>query len=84
MKFDSIATFKSIHHVLKAEKILKQKGIDIDTVPVPREISADCGVAISFSSKSLKNLRKTLKAAAVTPAAICRKNSDGSFLNCSE
>jgi hypothetical protein len=34
---------------MKAEKLLKGKGIKIDLIPVPREISSDCGVAIELS-----------------------------------
>jgi len=37
---------------MKAEKLLKGKGIKIDLIPVPREISSDCGVAIELSGDS--------------------------------
>jgi hypothetical protein len=40
--------FGSIHHVMKAEKLLKGKGMEVDLIPVPREISSDCGVAIEL------------------------------------
>ena len=33
---------------MKAEKALKGKGFGADLVPVPREISSDCGVAIEI------------------------------------
>jgi hypothetical protein len=41
-----IFLFESIHRVMRAEKILKGKGIAADLIPVPREINSDCGVAI--------------------------------------
>ena len=41
--------FESVHRVMKAEKLLKGKGMKIDLIPVPREISSDCGVAIELS-----------------------------------
>jgi hypothetical protein len=41
--------FESVHRVMKAEKLLKGEGIKIDLIPVPREISSDCGVAIELS-----------------------------------
>jgi len=44
--------FESIHRVMKAEKLLKGKGVKIDLIPVPREISSDCGVAIELSGDS--------------------------------
>ena len=42
--------FESVHRVMKAEKLLKGKGIKLDLIPVPREISSDCGVAIELSA----------------------------------
>lgn len=48
----SVFLFSSIHHVMRAEKLLKGKGIKIDLIPVPREISSDCGVAIELSGDS--------------------------------
>ena len=39
----------SVHQVMRAEKILKEKGVKVDLIPVPREISSDCGVAVDFS-----------------------------------
>ncbi len=48
----SVFLFSSIHHVMRAEKLLKGKGIQIDLIPVPREISSDCGVAIELSADS--------------------------------
>jgi len=38
--------FESVHRVMRAEKILKGKGIPTDLIPVPREINSDCGVAV--------------------------------------
>jgi hypothetical protein len=31
---------------MRAEKILREKGIPTDLIPVPREINSDCGVAV--------------------------------------
>jgi hypothetical protein len=39
---------------MRAEKLLKGKGIKVDLIPVPREISSDCGVAIELSAESEK------------------------------
>ncbi len=48
----SVFLFSSIHDVMRAEKLLKGGGIKVDLIPVPREISSDCGVAIELSSDS--------------------------------
>jgi len=47
-----VLLFESVHRVMKAEKLLKGKGIKIDLIPVPREINSDCGVAIELSADS--------------------------------
>jgi len=47
-----VLLFESVHRVMKAEKLLKGKGINIDLIPVPREINSDCGVAIELSADS--------------------------------
>jgi hypothetical protein len=43
-----IALFDSVSHVIRAEKILKRAGIQHKIVPMPRQISSDCGVCIRF------------------------------------
>jgi hypothetical protein len=47
--------FRSIHDVLRAEKYLKKTGAVFELVPVPRQISSECGVCIK-STTSLKDL----------------------------
>ncbi len=42
--------FESVHRVMKAEKLLKGKGVKIDLIPVPREINSDCGVAVEVDA----------------------------------
>lgn len=41
-----VFTFPSSHYALKAEKTCKDAGICVVLIPLPREISADCGVAL--------------------------------------
>jgi hypothetical protein len=36
---------------MKAEKVLKERGMAVDLIPVPREISSDCGVAIEVPAE---------------------------------
>lgn len=42
----TVFLFPSVSHVLKAEKILKARGIPHKLIPVPRHISSDCGVCL--------------------------------------
>jgi len=42
--------FFTIHDVLRAEKALKKYGADFELVPVPRNLSSDCGMCIQLKS----------------------------------
>jgi len=44
-----IITFFTVHQALRAEKVLMEEGLKITMIPVPREISSDCGVALAFA-----------------------------------
>ena len=47
----AIATFHSTHAVLKAEKLLKEAGCEgVRLVPVPSQVSSDCGVTVRFAA----------------------------------
>ena len=57
-----VAIFHSVHRVLKAEKILKQRQLSFRLIPAPRQIAADCGLALSFAEKSLADIESALAA----------------------
>ncbi len=44
--------FRSIHDVLAAERALKGAGIRPDLVPVPKEISPNCGMAVAVAPEA--------------------------------
>ncbi len=48
MDRDGILIFHSIHRVMRAEKVLKGAGLDVRLMPVPRQLSSDCGLSIAF------------------------------------
>lgn len=45
-----IALFDGTQRVLRAEKVLKSHDIAVLTIPVPRHLSSDCGIAIRFDA----------------------------------
>lgn len=59
---NKVLTFQSIHHVLKAEKILLDAGFKFDIIPTPKNISSDCGMSIRFDNEStdISNLLELL------------------------
>ena len=47
-KVEVVATFDNTHHALSFEKTLKENGIKLTIMPVPREVSASCGLSVKF------------------------------------
>jgi hypothetical protein len=46
---DVLAVFNSAHRVMKAESVLKSRGLAILLIPAPRQLMTDCGLALRFS-----------------------------------
>jgi hypothetical protein len=44
--------YHTIHDVLKAERILKTQGVAFELVPVPRNLSSDCGSCIKLQGRA--------------------------------
>jgi len=55
-----IITFPTVHQALRAEKILTQYKFMVTVLPVPREISSDCGIAIKFSGEDETRIKTIL------------------------
>lgn len=49
----TILTFANTHNVLKAEKLLLSRGVSLEIIPTPRDISSDCGMAIRLKTGTL-------------------------------
>jgi hypothetical protein len=64
---------------MKAEKLLKEKGIKIDLIPVPREISSDCGVAIELFEDSEAEALSILTENRISVVECYTRNLSGKF-----
>jgi len=58
----SIVLFHSVHHALRAEKLLRGSGCSCKIIPIPRNVSSDCGVCVRISSDFVALARETLGA----------------------
>ena len=76
---DCVAIFHSIHRVMKAEKVLKAEKLEVLLIPVPRQLSSDCGLAIRFPVEARSGVETTLNEAGLAIAEIWRKQ-DGDYL----
>ncbi len=47
-RLQGVITFFGSHHAIRAEELLRRRGIPAVLIPGPREISPNCGVAVRF------------------------------------
>jgi hypothetical protein len=57
----SVVLFHSITGALQAEKRLKGTGIATKLMPVPRQLSSDCGVCLRFERKDEPEVKSVLE-----------------------
>ena len=57
----AVILFESISHALRAEKIVKAAGISCKLIPVPRQLSSDCGVCLRFTKDVHERIETVLK-----------------------
>jgi len=72
---DRVAVFHSIHRVMKAEQILKAAKVPMLLIPAPRQLSADCGLAIRFAVGDRPRLLSVLADADIAPGELFRYES---------
>ena len=73
---DFVAIFHSIHRVLKAEKILKSAKVDFLLIPVPRQLTADCGLALRFTADVKDELLAVLAKENLAPVELHQRKAD--------
>ncbi len=73
---DLVAIFNSIHRVMKAEKVLKERRLDILLIPVPRSLASDCGLAIRYAEADRETILAVLAETDLLPAEIYRYSAD--------
>jgi hypothetical protein len=55
-----MAIFESTHNVIKAERICLKEGVRCQAIPVPREISSNCGIALEISDADKDRIQQIL------------------------
>ena len=50
-EYDRLLSFSSVHHAIRAEKLLAEKGIKVIALPTPREIDISCGQCLLLLAK---------------------------------
>lgn len=57
----NLIAFNSTSNAIRAEKELKLNDIEVKVLPVPREITASCGLSIRIKTEDLEKAMSTLK-----------------------
>ncbi len=73
---DLVAIFNNIHRVMKAEKILKERRLDILLIPAPRALSSDCGLAIRYAEGVRDEVEQALVEADLLPEECHQKRGE--------
>jgi len=55
-----IVIFQSTHDAIKAERLCLKAGVVCQVIPVPRELSSDCGIALEINSNGKKRVEQLL------------------------
>jgi len=70
---DIVAIFDSVHRVMQAEKVLKAGGAEILLIPVPRQLTSDCGLAIRYDPGQKDRVEQILRDEKLPPAERYRR-----------
>jgi Protein of unknown function (DUF3343) len=73
---DYVAIFNSIHRVMKAEKLLKERRLPILLIPVPRTLKADCGLALRYAAADRQAVESALAEEELMPEEVFVKNGE--------
>ena len=60
-----VVLFPSTSGAIRAEKLAKEAGFMVKLIPVPRQLSSDCGVCLRCESTDVQAVRSLLESANV-------------------
>jgi bacterioferritin-associated ferredoxin len=61
----SVILVYSTSHAIRIEKLLKERKVDSKLIPVPRQISSDCGVCLRIARTQIETARAVILAAKI-------------------
>jgi hypothetical protein len=70
MSARGVVIFHTTAMALRAEKVLGEAGLEVRSIPTPRELSSDCGIAVRFPWGEAERVRRLLEAARVETAGL--------------
>lgn len=76
---ECLISFFSTHFALKAEEVLKDAGLKIGLIPVPRSISSSCTVALVFDAGIEKEVLRNLADSQIETDALYQETEGGKW-----
>lgn len=73
---DFVAIFNSIHRVMKAERLLKDRRLPILLIPAPRAVNTDCGLAIRYGMAAREEVEQVLAENGLAPEKVFVKQGE--------
>ncbi len=78
---DYVAIFNSIHRVMHAEKLLKERRLPILLIPAPRTLKSDCGLALRYAESDRPAVEQVLADEGLLPEeTYCKKGEE--YIKC--
>lgn len=74
--------FKSMTHVLTAERAARKQGISCRMVPIPRNLSTDCGMCISIKAEDGDAFLEIIAKKGLTPEKVEEHKGSGPGSRC--
>ena len=65
-----VVLFHTTSAAIRSEKVLKKAGIAVRLIPVPRELSSDCGISARFPWDQVERVREALARETVENAGL--------------
>ena len=67
-----VVLFYSTSAAIRAEKLTKGAGLKVKLIPVPRQLSSDCGISLRFECDQADAVRSVLEAKGLETQGIHR------------
>lgn len=73
----ALLLFPSIHYVLRAERVLQSASVLGSLIPVPHDVSTECGMAWSMPAEQVDGALQVLSGAGLKPDEAWAKTGSG-------
>jgi len=73
---NGLMIFNSVHKVMRVEKAMKGEGLEVKIMPVPRQLSSDCGLTVTFSMDQMDRVEELLEFEGLVPDELYRLEGD--------